>query len=536
VTPEAETGSTTTFVDPVEILLVDDDQAWARGTTRLLEHANNAFSVTTATSLEAGHDQYLDCEIDCLVCDYQLGDGTGLGLLETVRDREPDLPFILVTGRGDERLASIAIRNDITDYVIKEDDDGAELLADCIASAVRSYRAERALERERRSKSTLLELLTAHTDETSLCSEFCSMLVDYHGYGCAWIASKGASGIVARATAGDDTYVDSLCHDTPSESGDPTLLAIETDEPVVREVSADAADDKPWRTLAREHGFETAASFPLDYEGVQFGVLGVYSTGRPALDAERIDSLTAFADTLGYALQEAEFKQSLGSDRSVGVEIEIRDPSAPLVAFEQSLPDAPRLVTPSILLRDDGTTLYLVRSVSGTADDVETAIDACEALTFAEGQTVTENESVVQCGVVADGPTPESLLAEQGAHVHHSISTDGSTTVTASLSEHRTVGMVAETLRSNYDSVVIASVRHDHRSESLGTVESLLDPLTDKQERAIEHAYYEGFFEHPRDITATELADQFNVTRQTVTHHLRAAERKLLAAIFERNP
>jgi predicted DNA binding protein len=177
--------------------------------------------------------------------------------------------------------------------------------------------------------------------------------------------------------------------------------------------------------------------------------------------------------------------------------------------------------------------VYLVRIEDISPPAVETAVDASDQLSFAEGQAMTETDTFVQCNVVVAEPTPESRRAEQAVHVGRSRVESGSKTIAVQLSEQDTASTVAETLKTTYDDVVVSSVRQDHQTTSLGTVGSLLEPLTDKQYTAIEHAYYGGFFEHPRDTTATELADQFDVTRQTITHHLRAAERKLLDQLFD---
>jgi len=152
----------------VTVLLIDDDETWARVTSRLLANNTDALDVTTAHSLTEGRETFERLDPDCVVCDYQLGDGTGLALLETVRATGPDRPFLLVTGRGDEAVASEAIGQGVTDYIRKDqDDDEAGLLTSRITSAVRSYRTERALARERRSKTALLDIMTGTPTTTA---------------------------------------------------------------------------------------------------------------------------------------------------------------------------------------------------------------------------------------------------------------------------------------------------------------------------------------------------------------------------------
>lgn len=533
MTPDSADRALPEFAEPVDILLVDDDEAWARGTARLLEHKVAAFRVETATSLADGRERYDAARHDCVVCDYQLGDGTGLALLETVDD---GCPFILVTGRGDEHIASEATQKGISEYIVKHDEDMADLLAARVATAIQAARTERALERERRSKNALLELLTAATDEGALCRGFCRILVDRHGYECAWIGTRNSeAGVVPRAVAGADAYVDEILDD-PRHQGptaDPALAAIGSGEPVTRRL-ADTGAGGDWGTLAREYGFESGAGIPVEHEGIQFGVLGVYAAGRPAIDDDRLDSLREFAETVGYALHTADFKQSVLSDGAVSVGIELSDEAAPLVHLERSLPGETRLVAPSVLRRDDGTTLYLTRIEGAAGTAVARSVETTEGVAFADGSDdVADDDEPVQCAIVARRETPEARLAEHGASLSRTEVEDGTASVRVRLADHASISTAADELRSAYDGVVVSSIRQDPGGQSLGTVDTLLEPMTDKQREALRHAYHQGFFERPRDTTATELADQFGVTRQTITHHLRAAERKVFEQVFD---
>lgn len=48
----------------------------------------------------------------------------------------------------------------------------------------------------------------------------------------------------------------------------------------------------------------------------------------------------------------------------------------------------------------------------------------------------------------------------------------------------------------------------------------------------LRHALDVGYFERPRGTNATELAEQFGLTRATVSQHLRSAQRKVFARLF----
>lgn len=57
--------------------------------------------------------------------------------------------------------------------------------------------------------------------------------------------------------------------------------------------------------------------------------------------------------------------------------------------------------------------------------------------------------------------------------------------------------------------------------------------LTEKQQSILQLAYRRGYYDIPRETTASELADELNLGRRTVDEHLRRAEQKMLATFFE---
>jgi predicted DNA binding protein len=53
--------------------------------------------------------------------------------------------------------------------------------------------------------------------------------------------------------------------------------------------------------------------------------------------------------------------------------------------------------------------------------------------------------------------------------------------------------------------------------------------LTDRQREALELAYERGYYETPSEVTLDALADEFGVTPQTLSRHLRVAVEKVVA-------
>jgi PAS domain S-box-containing protein len=142
----------------VVVLHVDDDAAFVEAAASMLERLDERLTVVTATGTEEATTVLDDRPIDCIVSDYEIDARTGLELLDDVRERRPDLPFVLFTGKGSEEVASDAISRGVTDYLQKE--TGKEqfrVLANRIDNAVSRYRSQRELAESRERLSLFFD-------------------------------------------------------------------------------------------------------------------------------------------------------------------------------------------------------------------------------------------------------------------------------------------------------------------------------------------------------------------------------------------
>jgi signal transduction histidine kinase/PAS domain-containing protein len=140
----------------ITVLCVASQPGTAELTGLCLDRANDRIDTITAATAEEAFDLLGGTDIDCIVSEYHLDDADGLVLLETVRASQPDLPFILFTGRGSETLASRATTAGVTDYVEQTTGlDQYEDLAARVVNAVDQYRRREPSARARRARTTL---------------------------------------------------------------------------------------------------------------------------------------------------------------------------------------------------------------------------------------------------------------------------------------------------------------------------------------------------------------------------------------------
>ncbi|WP_226041438.1 PAS domain S-box protein [Natrinema sp. DC36] len=123
------------------VLYVDNGQTDA-AMTAFHERADIAIETLTVTTASEALDRLAETAIDCVVSEYDLPDMDGLALLDAVRARDEELPFILFTGVGSEAIASEAISAGVTDYVRKDDSaDGRAAIAERVMNAVETTRS-----------------------------------------------------------------------------------------------------------------------------------------------------------------------------------------------------------------------------------------------------------------------------------------------------------------------------------------------------------------------------------------------------------
>ncbi|MBF0549106.1 MAG: PAS domain S-box protein [Deltaproteobacteria bacterium] len=142
--------------DLINVLLVEDNPHDRVAFSRALRKSQTPYQVTEVSNPEEAL-AILDSNresFDIAVIDYYLPVFDGLQLFKIIRDRGHKFPVVLQTGAGSEKLAVIALKSGVNNYLIKDDEGGySGLLPLVLTNEVRRHRemlsrlwAEEALE------------------------------------------------------------------------------------------------------------------------------------------------------------------------------------------------------------------------------------------------------------------------------------------------------------------------------------------------------------------------------------------------------
>jgi PAS domain S-box-containing protein len=149
----------------MKILYVEDEIAHVILTERVLEeNLHLGFKLIHAETIAAALKILeTEADIDLVLSDLRLPDGTGLDLLQQVRARKSPPAVVLVTGQGDQEVAVTALKSGAADYLVKQS-DYLHRLPVVISNAIaqnRYLREQQALYQAEVKYQSLVEQITA---------------------------------------------------------------------------------------------------------------------------------------------------------------------------------------------------------------------------------------------------------------------------------------------------------------------------------------------------------------------------------------
>ena len=378
--------------------------------------------------------------------------------------------------------------------------------------------------------------------EAAVCDRV--TVVDTYEFGWVGVPDFSTETLVASTHAGEWAPPDdALTVDLSTSEPGPTVTAYETSEPdptvtayetgeleVVRDddALAAAADGMPWLDAEALSGI---AAVPLSYGETTYGVLTLYTTDGDALNEHEAVVLEALGRAAGTAINALERGRILASDSVTELALETTD--ADLFFVDVSATAGCSLEFQGSVYRDDGSVLMFF----DTDADAEAVQDIADDSTDIRSATPIhdyDETTLWEFGVTDDSIT--AILAERGVKVQSIEADNGTAELSIELPKESEIRAIVGMIKDRYPETELAAHRERERPPQTkrGFIADLEKRLTERQLTALRKAHVSGYYEWNRSVTGEELAESMGIDRSTYHQHLRAAERKLTEAFFER--
>ena len=357
----------------------------------------------------------------------------------------------------------------------------------------------------------------------------CDRLFSVEPYVCAWVGQIDLRTDTFRPTTTACTaYPEDVS--LPLDSDDPAVRAAQTGEArIIQDTTESDLSAVHRTTLLDAPG--ALACFPLVYGDTRYGVLTVAATETDAFDERELAVLNVLATVTSTAINAIEGRRILTTDSVVEVEVTLGDEG--LFFSDLAREFDCTLTYEGSLYEDDGGVTMLFVVEGGDADALVTAANDRSDVRSVTNVSEGDEKSVIEFSV--DEPPVVSALAERGVETT-SITADGGTVrTTLEMPASADTRTVVEQLTDQYPSTSLVARRERERREQTKQelVADIEERLTSRQELALRKAYLGGFFDWPRNISGEDLAESMDISPSTYHQHLRAAERKVLATLFE---
>jgi DNA-binding response OmpR family regulator/signal transduction histidine kinase len=312
---------------PLHILCIEDSPGEARLMERHLTRAG--FKMTWAATGAQGLAQQAAGGFDGVLVDHRLPDMPGMEVLRILLEREPLLPVVMVTGRGDEETAVKAMKLGAQDYLVKDVDSGfIELLPAVIEQAM--VRQQLVLDKKHaeqvaQRREAILEAVTfvaaqllQTTSWQDQMNELLARLGQAAGVSRVYLVENGASAYGERfikkcyewtapsITPRAKTYKDK----TYDQAGLTRWVELFTQDQLIHGPISELPE--PERTDFTSQGVLSMIAVPVFVESTWWGFIGFddCKTERVWESAE-MDALRTPAKILGAALQRQRAESAL---------------------------------------------------------------------------------------------------------------------------------------------------------------------------------------------------------------------------------
>lgn len=396
---------------------------------------------------------------------------------------------------------------------------------------------------------SLLDADTRDAVEQRLCEAIVSLEPSdpADGIELAWVgrADDSRERIVPETWAGRDGEVlESMTVPLDRAADSLTGTAATTRESaVVETLETDAAgrppdgDEDERRNRLLERGFRAALSVPIESGERRYGTLTAYAGRSSAFDDATRRACDRLATIAGDAIAATETRRALLADRITELEVVCRDDAEPLSAIAHRL--GRRIDIRAVIPRSSGGSTVFCSVPEAEVDaDTDAVRETVGSLPAVDAVSIADRghgATVLEIGLAESAePSVARTIADHGGVLRSLAPVDDRTRLAIDLGEPISVRSFLRALEAVHPGTELVARRNrDRPPRATRPFETLAADLSERQRRTLEAAYYGGFFEWPREHTGEEVAESLGVSQPTFSRHLRIAQRKLFALLFD---
>jgi len=327
------------------ILVVDDDRGLNRLVRKALEREG---FVTLAAYSGAEAFQKLEEEPEALMLlDFYLSDMTALDVAQDLRGAGKVVPFIVMTGRGDEKTAVDMMKLGARDYVTKEA-DFVSLLPHVLRRVIDHFEKERRLEgmertleqRERALQSVYRMTIALNRTIDDLCRDSVKSLARILDIPCAFIHIS-SSPVESYSI---HLHGKTSSHPRRMEMTEPALAAYREKSPIHRR--GDLAGEFPDCSVCSNGQFRSMACIPvMKWNTSVSGAICVFDSRERDFSNDDMHLIQIFERYISHELEHQEMDRRLRQDEELrllghltsGVAHEVRNPLNAIGAMVEAL-------------------------------------------------------------------------------------------------------------------------------------------------------------------------------------------------------
>ncbi|WP_267642385.1 GAF domain-containing protein [Haloarchaeobius amylolyticus] len=360
----------------------------------------------------------------------------------------------------------------------------------------------------------------------------CERLVGFDEVSLAWVGRTDTrNGTVSpRSWAGDGEYIERVSIDAvdpDDDTGAPAARTAATGSTTEAFHLDDGEGGPTWRAVARECGHGSVLSLPITFDGLTHGVLTVFGAEGDTFEGVLGTLARELATTAGYAIDAMEVRERAMTDHRVELDCLAHSATTFL----------PRLVD-RLGAGVDLQALYAVEEGARAFFDVpEDQTETFERLCgdCSDVWSVHWPGDDGTCHVLLADPILSTVAAADGA-VHGLAPRDDGVHFTVEVPAGTDVADLRTALDVGGDDVDVLARRRTGRSvrSREGALADVERQLSAAELDVLRTAHEAGYFEWPRTVRSTEVAELTGDSQTTVDRRLRASQATVMAELFDR--